>query len=205
MYVPQSFQMDDIEDIQTVLRNYSFGLLINQLDNRLYATHLPFLPDLENGILWAHMARANPGWRELESQNVLAVFSGPHAYVSPAWYKKPESVPTWNYVAVHVYGTAHLVSREEDVQDLLARMVRYFEPESDVPAQLDEVFYRNLMKAIVGFRVDITRLEGKAKLSQNQSPEVQARVRDKLRASPDHNAQAVSRWMKDWMNGGGQD
>ncbi len=111
MYVPGHFRVDDPETLRAFMRAHAFATLVTVVDGAPFATHVPFLVDDAKGgeeaaglVLRAHVARANPQWRTLEEQDALVIFSGPHAYVSPAWYGAAESVPTWNYTAVHAYG-----------------------------------------------------------------------------------------------------
>ncbi|WP_029422577.1 FMN-binding negative transcriptional regulator [Alicyclobacillus macrosporangiidus] len=196
MYVPKAFSMDDPQEIAHFLRDHSFGLLISTSGGELTATHLPFVFDADGRRLWAHMARANPQWRDLHGQTALVVFQGPHAYISPSWYEVPQSVPTWNYVAVHVYGRCSVIEDEGELADLLAKTVRFYEPDSRLPEEAGEPYYRNLMRAVVGFRLDIERIEGKAKLSQNKPPEVRRRVIEALGRTGDAEAQEVAAWMR---------
>lgn len=107
MYVPTSFREDHPEKLHEFIKSYSFGTLFSDTEGGLQASHLPFLLDEKmgtQGVLAGHMAKANSHWQSLSGQEVLVVFQGPHVYISPAWYEEPETVPTWNYVAVHVYG-----------------------------------------------------------------------------------------------------
>lgn len=200
MYIPKPFEMKDSTVITNFIEDYSFGIMMSTVDEQPLATHLPFLYDAEQNVLLAHMAMANPHWRNLDGQTVLVVFSGPHAYISPSWYEVPAAVPTWNYVAVHVYGKCSVIDSEEELAGLLEKTVKFYEPDSDLPARVDEPFYQNMMKAIVGFRIDITHVEGAAKLSQNKPVEVQERVIANLRLSGDAGAQGVARWMQNRLN-----
>ena len=116
MYVPTAFAETDEGKLHEFMQAYSFGLLVSTHGGEPFATHLPFLLDRNagpHGTLVGHMARANPHWHDLEGQTVLAVFSGPHAYISPTWYESENVVPTWNYVAVHAYGICRLVNDPE--------------------------------------------------------------------------------------------
>lgn len=200
MYVPKSFEMNDLNEITKFLHTHSFGILVSTADGQPLATHLPFLYDTERNVLLAHMAKANPQWRNLEGQTVLVVFSGPHAYISPSWYKVSASVPTWNYVAVHVYGKCTVIDSEEELAGLLEKTVLFYEPDSELPSKADEPFYRNMMKAIVGFRIDITSVQGAAKLSQNKSVEIQQRIIANLRESADTRSQGVAQFMQERVN-----
>jgi transcriptional regulator len=200
MYIPKSFEMTNQAEITNFIHAHSFAILISTCDGQPVATHLPFIYDAERNVLLAHMAKANPQWRNLNGQTVLVVFSGPHAYISPSWYEVPSSVPTWNYVAVHVYGKYTVIDGEEELANMLERTVRFYESDSDLPSQADEPFYRNMLKAIVGIRIDITRVEGAAKLSQNKPVEVQERVIAKLRQSGEVDAQGVAQLMQERLN-----
>ncbi|MCL6452177.1 MAG: FMN-binding negative transcriptional regulator [Alicyclobacillus sp.] len=200
MYVPKSFKMNDLNEITKFLHTHRFGILVSTADGQPLATHLPFLYDTERNVLLAHMAKANPQWRNLEGQTVLVVFSGPHAYISPSWYKVSASMPTWNYVAVHLYGKCTVIDSEEELAGLLEKTVLFYEPDSELPSKADEPFYRNMMKAIVGFRIDITSVQGAAKLSQNKSVEIQQRIIANLRESADTGAQDVAQFMQERVN-----
>lgn len=197
MYRPDSFAVKDSREITEFIKTYSFGSMTSTDQNgHLVATHLPFLYDPEQNILMGHMARANPQWTNLDGQSVLVVISGPHAYISPSWYEVPRSVPTWNYVAVHLYGQCSVIEEQEELKKVLAQTVQFYEPDSDLPARSDELFYQTMMQAIVGFRIVITEIEGVAKLSQNKPVEVQERVIANLLLSKDPGAQGVARLMQ---------
>ena len=197
MYVPKSFEMHDMNEIREFINTNSFGILMSTVNERPLATHLPFIFDGEKNILFAHMAKANPQWQDLNGQLAMAIFTGAHAYISPSWYEVPDSVPTWNYMAVHVYGRCSIIDDEKEFAGLLNKMVRFFEPDSQLPSQVDEAFYQNMMKAIIGVRIDIQSIEGAAKLSQNKSTDIQQRVIANLRQLEDAGAQAVAQLMHD--------
>ncbi|MFD1676502.1 FMN-binding negative transcriptional regulator [Alicyclobacillus fodiniaquatilis] len=201
MYIPKPFTMSDPAEIESFIRKHSFGILMSDDNGTPLATHLPFFYDAEQNALFSHMAKENPQWQHLDGRTVLAVFSGPHAYISPAWYELPASVPTWNYMAVHVYGKCSVIESEGELAEVLERTVRFYEPDSDLPSQADEMFYRNMMKAIVGFRIDITDMQGVAKLSQNKPVAVQERVIANLGVSADVGAKAVADQMRTRLKG----
>jgi transcriptional regulator len=150
-----------------------------------------------HGTLVGHMARANPHWHDLDGRPVLAVFSGPHAYVSPTWYESENVVPTWNYVAVHAYGTGRLVDDAEGLAGILARTVATYERSLPSPWAIDtgSEFFRKHMRAVVGFRVEVSRLEGKWKLNQNQPEERRQKVVRALEGSDSQAAREVARLM----------
>lgn len=118
MYIPTAFEQTDQNKLHEFIEANSFGLLVSTHVGEPFATHLPFLLQRDSGphgCLFGHVARANPQWRDLDGQSVLAIFTGPHAYVSPTWYESEDVVPTWNYVAVHAYGTCRV---EHDPSEL---------------------------------------------------------------------------------------
>src|SRR5205823_11382641 len=168
-------------------------------EDGLVASHLPILLNGDAGPyghLLGHMARANPQWKSVLGE-ALVIFSGPHAYVSPAWYEQGGTVPTWNYVAVHAYGTFHVVEDRAQLLDILRRTVTAYESPRPEPWTFDESepHVETMLRAIVGFRIEITRLEGKWKLSQNHSEERRRRVVRALGSQPDYDSQAVAALM----------
>lgn len=203
MYVPAAFARTETADLHGFMRRYSFAALTSSGERGLIASHLPLLLDADagpHGHLLGHMARANSQWREARGE-VMAVFAGPHAYVSPSWYGEPGTVPTWNYVAVHAYGPLRIVEDREGLLDILRRTVSTYESPRPEPWAFDEAepHVENLLRAIVGFRIGITRLEGKWKLSQNHPPGRRRKVIGALRARPDDDSRAIARLMTDEM------
>jgi len=199
MYVPASFAETDTHRLHAFMRRHSFALLTSHGEGGLLASHLPLLLDpgaCPLGALFGHMARANPQWRHPVGE-VMAVFSGPHAYVSPSWYREGETVPTWNYVAVHAYGTFRVVDDRDGLLEILRRSVATYEGPRPDPWPFDESspHVGTMLKAIVGFRVEITRLEGKWKLGQNHPEERRRRVIGALSSQPDDDSQAVAALM----------
>lgn len=193
MYVPAAFRPADAAVAREVMRAHPFATLVTATGGAPVATPLPFV--LEGDTLYAHLARANPQARELEAGEVLVMFAGPHAYVSPRWYTRPaEEVPTWNYVAVHAYGRATVLGGADAVA-VLERLVAQEEARFADPWRPDPGVLAELLPAIVAFRVDLTRVEAKLKLSQNRDPRDAAGARRGLAAgSPEE--QAVAAWME---------
>lgn len=180
MYLPAAFHETDQTKLFDFIEQHSFGLLTSQGDEHPLGSHLPFLLDRTagpQGALMSHMARANPHWRYAEGETVMVVFHGPHTYISPTWYAADNVVPTWNYVAVHAYGVLELVDDDETL-DIVAQTVERYEQAAETPWRFDRDtdFARKLLAAIVGFRIELTRLEGKWKLSQNHPIERRERV-----------------------------
>jgi transcriptional regulator len=191
MYLPERFREDDLPTLQALMRDYSFATLVTQHEGVPFASHLPLILAADEGpygTLYGHMARANPQWRDFDpSQETLVIFQGPHTYVSPSWYEEELSVPTWNYAAIHAYGSPAVITADEACYALLETLVRTHEAQFDRPwrFQLPEDYVRQMMRGIVAFSIRITRLEGKFKLSQNRSAADQQRVADTLRESAD--------------------
>lgn len=197
MYVPQHFKEADRGKLFDLIESHSFGLLISDAAGDPFASHLPFLVDRTcppHGCLVGHMARANPQWGDADGKTVLAVFSGPHAYVSPTWYRAEDVVPTWNYVAVHAYGTFRAVHEPDALREILRASVATFEASMPTPWTFDpeSEFSEKMAKAVVGFRVEISRIEGKWKLGQNHPKERRENVSRELRASPHEDARRIA-------------
>jgi transcriptional regulator len=130
MYIPAAFAERDLTRLHDFIERHSFGLLVSQVDALPFASHLPFLLDRTagpHGALVGHMARANPQWREADGQTVLAIFSGPHAYISPTWYEAEQVVPTWNYTAVHAYGRVQIIEDESALLEIVQETIRLYE------------------------------------------------------------------------------
>lgn len=204
MYLPAHFASTDFDHASRLMQACPLALLIGpDAQGQSFGSHLPLTLVKADGADWlleGHMARANPQWAWLaglqaRGTDVLAVFSGPSAYVSPGHYDSPLSVPTWNYAAVHVYGELELVDDAWAKDGLLKRLIAQHEP--GYAAQwrgLPEDFQAKLLSAIVGFRLRIRRWEGKFKLSQNRNPAERARVREAL-AGGTAAEQDVAAWM----------
>jgi transcriptional regulator len=202
MYIPKSFREDDVSVLHRLMQTYSFATLVTQHDGAPYATHLPLMlcPDEGPfGTLIGHMARANPQWRDFDAEReVLVIFQGPHTYVSPSWYTVQPSVPTWNYAAVHAYGVPRLIEDEAELYEALQQLVKTYEAPREQPWTLNgpDDFMRKMMRAIVGFAIPISRLEGKYKLSQNRSPEDRVQVVQQLAAQGELLGTAVAALMR---------
>lgn len=192
MYMPERFREDDLPTLHALMRDYSFATLVTQHEGVPFATHLPLILEANEGpygTLFGHMARANPQWRDFDaSQEMLVIFQGPHAYVSPSWYEAdPANVPTWNYAAVHAYGSPRLITDYDACRALLDTLVRTNEAPFARPWRFQEPEgeLRKKMQGIVTFAIRITRLEGKLKLSQNRSLTDQQHVAATLQESAD--------------------
>ncbi|HYF62354.1 MAG TPA: FMN-binding negative transcriptional regulator [Herpetosiphonaceae bacterium] len=195
MYIPSAFAVDDRAALLEVMRQHSFATLITVEDGQPFATHLPLLIDADrgaHGVLVGHVARGNPQWRHLEAGEALVIFQGPHAYVSPAWYGDgPPNVPTWNYIAVHAYGAARIIADPALVAGQLRALVEAHEA-ADSGWSLDLAYAGKAQAGVVAFELEITRLEGKFKLSQNKPAAARAGVAAALAASPRDHERAVA-------------
>ncbi|MDQ6597783.1 FMN-binding negative transcriptional regulator [Bacillus salipaludis] len=169
MYIPKHFKLDDEEMIYDFIEKYSFATLFSQHNGEPYATHLPLTLNKDEYALYGHFARANEQWKDVEGQQVLAVFQGPHCYISPSWYETMKAVPTWNYVSIHIYGKMEIVEDPKVIFDSLNDLVKKYES-TDSPYNLSNVdssYIEGMSKGIVAFRIKISKIEAKAKLSQN--------------------------------------
>ena len=181
MYVARLFSETHVPTLHALMAQYRFATLVTSLDGSPVASHLPLLIDSgtgEYGVLIGHMSRANPQWRGFgEDVEALAIFHGPHAYVSPSWYDSEQTVPTWNYAVVHAYGTPRILEDHRTVLEMLERLVASSESAMAEPwriGSLSSEFRDTQMRGIVAFEIPITRLEGNYKLSQNK-PEADRR------------------------------
>jgi transcriptional regulator len=200
MYIPAVFAETDLPRLHDFIERHSFGLLVTQVDGQPFATHLPFLLERTgaHGTLVCHVARANPQWQQADGQTALAIFSGPHVYVSPTWYEAEQVVPTWNYAAVHAYGRARVIQDEDALLEIVREMVRVYEQGMPRPWSFDpsSTFIRRMLAQIVGLRIEIERIEGKWKLNQNQPVERRRKVLGALQEREDENAHAVAALMQ---------
>jgi transcriptional regulator len=201
MHLPVAFAEPDLTKLHDFIEQNSFGLLVSQVDGLPFASHLPLLlerPTGPHGTLVGHMARANPQWREAGGQTALAIFSGPHAYISPTWYEADQVVPTWNYTAVHAYGRVQIVEDEDVLVEIVQETVRAYEQAMPWPWSFDpsSTFVKRLLTQIVGFRIEVEKIEGKWKLNQNHPVERRQRVVRALQQRGGENAQAVAAMMQ---------
>lgn len=175
MYVPPAFAETRLNVLQTAMREHSFATIVSVGADGLIASHLPLLLDPTRGsygTIVGHLARANPHAETLrEDGEVLVVYQGPHAYISPTWYTTPVAVPTWNYVVVHAYGRPKLITDHAALYRIVADTVRDHEARFDYAWDLEarRDLAEKLLDNIVGFEIEISRLEGKWKLNQNRS------------------------------------
>ena len=192
MYVPAAFREEQLPELWDAMRDHSFATLVTNGAGGLMASHAPLVLDESSGPfgrLQGHLARANPQWRDFEAGcETLAIFHGPQAYVSPSWYPSKREhgkvVPTWNYIAVHASCEPRCFHEPERLLPLLRELTREHEHDRPEPWAVDDApadFLESAVRGIVGFELEIVRLEGKRKLSQNRSAQDRAGVREGLR------------------------
>ena len=204
MYIPSAFRADDRAALRDLIERHGFGTLVTVIDGAPFATHLPFVLDRGRGVLLGHVARANPHWRAFDgAAEALVIFQGPHAYVSPSWYATGPAVPTWNYAAVHVYGTFESVEDPAELLGIVRDTVRVYEAAMPRPWQLDEAsaYSRGMLRQIVGFRVRVGRIEGKWKLNQNHPEERRRKVVRALEQIAGDDAREVAALMREQLDG----
>jgi transcriptional regulator len=211
MYLPRHFTEADPAVLHRLMGRYGFALLVTTVDGEPFASHLPLLVEPgggEFGSLLGHMARPNPQWRGFSHDApALAVFSGPHAYVSPSWYASEPAVPTWNYAAVHAHGRPRVVDDHDAALAILERLVAVHEKGRPAPWSLDRVpaeFRDTQLRGIVAFEMPIDRLEGKFKLGQNRPAADRQGAAAGLRATGEALGLEVARMMAE-IDGGGDD
>jgi transcriptional regulator len=201
MYIPEHFRVREHADAIAFMRANPFAILVSATDDGPYATHAPVVVHEagERLIIRGHVAKANPHWRHLEQRlQCLTIFNGPHAYVSPANYTTREVVPTWNYVAVHVYGNPRVFSAPDELLRVLHELIPMFEPTyADQWASLSAAYRERMLSHIVGFEIDVTRVEAKFKLSQNRSREEQENIIASLGAAMDTTVSGVAQLMRE--------
>jgi transcriptional regulator len=200
MYVSHYYREEDLKRVADFVREHDFATLVLSQDGVPVASHL--LMDFEASpdgtwLVNGHMARANKLWRTFDpAQEVLLIFGGPNTYISPTWYNHL-NVPTWNYIAVHLYGAPRLIDDGPELEDILSRLIKRYETQSNYRMEtLPTDFREKEMRGIVGFQVKVTRVEANFKLSQNRSDEDHASVIQKLEARGDEHSLAIANEMK---------
>jgi transcriptional regulator len=202
VYLPPHFTETRREVLVAHIERYDFAMLVTHGAAGLVASRVPFLLEEEGEILHlqGHLARANPQVADLTAEGeVLAVFAGPHAYVSPGWYETGPAVPTWNYADVHVYGRARLIDEADRLRALLRRLTDRHEQHRAEPWRMQDLpanYVAGMLKGIVGFDIVVSRLEGKFKLSQNRPPADPPRFIAALEVQGNPDADAVAQLMR---------
>jgi len=198
MYTPKYFQNNDPEDIRRFLEANGFGILVSQSSGQLHATHLPMLLSADGTRLTGHIARGNQQGKSFSNPGeVLAIFSGPHTYISSSWYDH-QNVPTWNYVAVHVYGTLRIIA-EDELRASLKQLMDKYEKASEKPARIEDLtddYMKHAIMGLVGFEINITKIDATYKLSQNRDAANHQAVIKELEKRGDAGSLEVAELMK---------
>lgn len=202
MYIPLPFKEKDKAEIEKFVREFNFGILISAHNDVPVATHLPFELEINQQGEWllqGHLSRANPQWKNFEAEReVLIIFSGPHAYVSPSWYNHI-NVPTWNYRAVHVYGKIALVHGEKLEAMLSRQMERYETAHAQQPLSYKNIPADMLAKdlaGVIGFEIKVERIEAASKLSQNRDAESFKNIIEELKKSDAYDSKRIAHDME---------
>ncbi|MBP6558611.1 MAG: FMN-binding negative transcriptional regulator [Flavobacterium sp.] len=200
MYIPDLYKNENQEDIQNFLLQNGFAILVNQTDGKLWATHTPLILETNadgKQILVGHISKANPQAESFKSNDdVLAIFSGAHSYISSSWYDH-ENVPTWNYLAVHVYGKVTVYNHEEAV-NFLKKLVDKYEAKSEKPIRVENLSEKTMREArgIIAFEIEITSIEAQKKLSQNRDDKNYQNIITELEKTNDNQALDIANEMK---------
>jgi transcriptional regulator len=199
MYIPKHFVMTDFNKAIDFIKTYNFGILVSHFENKPIATHLPFLLEkrAEKWFLITHIAKSNEQNKNLEDQTILAIFSEPHAYISPRLYSEKQNVPTWNYVSVHCYGNAILITNKDEKIKLLENLISLMDPNYTAQWETLPERYKNaLLDDMLGIEIEITHFDAKEKLSQNKPAIDQQKIIDHLENSGDTIKQDLANKMK---------
>ncbi len=200
MFIPNHFKNENLEEVRAFIKENSFGILITSSSNKILGTHIPLeLEDDQNGneVIYGHVSKANSQWKSFENnEEVMLIFNGPHAYVSSSWYDH-ENVPTWNYIAIHVYGKMQILE-ENELLYALNKLVDKYESGMENPVRVPDLSDETMkqMKGIIGFKVTISEIQAAYKLSQNRNREDYNEIVGKLNDSDHSIAKEVSEIMK---------
>ncbi|MCY8933944.1 FMN-binding negative transcriptional regulator [Bacillus atrophaeus] len=200
MYIPKYYKVTNVDEIWDFVQNNSFGTIVTTAQGKPSATHLPLqlMKEGDTYYLTGHIAYGNPQWRTFETcEDVLVMFQGPHAYISSSWYEK-ENVPTWNYQAVHLYGTASILNEEELKHDLTMLLQKY-EKHRKNPILWDKLspqLLESQLKGIVGFKIKVGEIQASYKLSQNRNETDYMNIIDQLRKEGDTNSKQMAELME---------
>jgi transcriptional regulator len=198
MYTPKLNRNENTEELQSFIRMNGFGILVSTVAGKPWATHIPLLLSSDGKKLSGHIARGNKQWKEWNAETeILTIFTGPHAYISSSWYDH-ENVPTWNYLAVHVYGHLKILSDQELLQSL-KELTNKYEKQSERPVSVEKMnpdFVKKEMMGIVGFEIEITKMEATYKLSQNRDSKNHDAIVAELEKRNDTSSTAIANEMK---------
>lgn len=204
MYIPKQFKVNDVEEIREFVQQNSFATLVTTKKGKPIATHLPMqlIKEDEDYFITGHMAYGNPQWRTfVESEEVLVMFQGPHAYISSSWYEQ-ENVPTWNYQAVHIYGPARILELEELKEDL-TKLLEKYEKHREIPVLWDKLspsLLEKELKGIVGFKIKVREVQAAYKLSQNRNERDYLTITEQLKKEGNPDSKQMAELMQKRSN-----
>ncbi|RXR18315.1 FMN-binding negative transcriptional regulator [Flavobacterium amnicola] len=193
MYIPDLYKNENQHEIEQFLHENGFAILINQTDGKLWGTHTPLFLEADKPILSGHISRENPQAQSLQNgDEILAIFTGPHTYISSSWYDH-ENVPSWNYIAVHVYGKVRLLDYDETVASLKKLVDKYEKPQQN-PIRVEDLSEKTMRQArgILAFEIEITDIQAKKKLSQNRDDKNYKNIINQLEKSNDNSDQQIA-------------
>ncbi|MDT0558327.1 FMN-binding negative transcriptional regulator [Ichthyenterobacterium sp. W332] len=199
MYIPEIYKEADIDKVKAFILKHSFGIIVTHNEGKSLATHIPLELVNKNGIdvIQAHISKANPQCDHLKNNSeVLCIFNGPHSYISSSWYDF-EEVPTWNYVAVHIYGTLKIIEGDE-LMSAMKHLMDKYEKDSENPIIIEELSEKTMrqMNGILGFEININSIEAAYKLSQNRNDKNHQTIIDKLNHKENSGSNAIADYMK---------
>ena len=205
MYLPDHYAVTDRSKMLDFIKSNGFRILFSHTGSEPMASHLPFILDEnggQQGLILGHMAKANRQWRYANVHQVLVVFHGPHSYVSPTWYQEEDTVPTWNYVAVHASGVFKAVEDRAGIEDIVGRITDHYEATQPKPWEADfsTAYAGQMVKRIVAFEIEITRLQGKWKLNQNHPESLRRRVAEQLTTLGGENNRQIAGLIQEDLN-----
>ncbi len=202
MYIPKFFREEDETKILAFMREFNFAAIITAENEYPFATHIPVIIEKRKQkiIISGHIAKANEHWKQFDKE-VLVIFHGPHAYVSPVIYKEPGNVPTWNYIAVHAYGKAKMFDESENLA-LIEKQIKVFDPEyfKTMWREIPFEYKTNLAKGVVAFEIEVTDLQAKSKLNQNKKGQTGKNVIKAFEKSERENERLIAEHMKEVHN-----
>ena len=199
MYIPKENQGQSKPAAIEFMKKFNFGIIVSVNEQRPIATHIPFsiIERGEDLVLQSHIAKGNPQWQNFDTQEILVIFSEPHAYISPKHYNKEQSVPTWNYISIHAYGTAKILESEAEKFQILQQMILDLEPQYLEQWNGLQAGYKTAMaNGIVAFEITITDLQINEKLSQDKKENERQRISKSLLESDDTNEQQIGKYME---------
>ncbi|PCI34801.1 MAG: protease [Flavobacteriaceae bacterium] len=199
MYIPSIYKNENLEEVKEFIKQYGFGILISQVSGRPEGTHIPLQLEVDNNgndILTGHISKSNPQWKNFNNTSeVLVIFNGPHSYVSSSWYEK-EDAPTWNYMAVHVYGSISIIQGDA-LKNVLRKLVDTYEAASKCPVSVNSMSQETMeqIHGVVGFQIRINEIQAAYKLSQNKSEKDHNSIVKELENKDDYGAIKIAEEM----------